>query len=145
MTAVTTGVGSVVSGVAALGGRKGREGKEESRFVGERGGIYIPEKAIILYTVNLCARSAHPLPLITIRSHVVICASRSRILACRNRATFSAGVSAGGALPVAAFLGFTGGGGCRAFGLYRVLGLDLGVVDVVDAEGEARVMGVGLA
>ena len=100
---------------------------------------------MILYTVNLCARSAHPLPLITIRSHVVICASRSRNLACRNRATFSAGVSAGGALPLAAFFGFTGGGGVRAFGLYRALGLGRGVLEAVDAEGEARVIGVGLA
>lgn len=48
-----------------------------------------------MYTVTLCALSAQLLPLTTTLSHVVACASRSAILAARNRATFSAGVSFG--------------------------------------------------
>ena len=59
-------------------------------------------------TVILCRVSAHTLPLTTNRSHLVVCAARSFNLASRNRATFSAGVSNGGAL---AFVGSIGGGG----------------------------------
>ncbi len=53
----------------------------------------VPENATSEVTVTLCALSAQTLPLTTILSHVVICASRCAILAARNRATFSAGVS----------------------------------------------------
>lgn len=62
-------------------------------------------------TVVLCALSAHTLPLITILSHVVYSAFLSRNLACRNLATFSAGVSPGGAMPRPPFFGSIGGGG----------------------------------
>ena len=84
----------------------------------------------------LCALSAHTLPLTTNLSHVVVCASLSRNLACRSLATFSAGVSAGGALP---FFGSIGGGGVRALGLGRR------VLEAEHVEGEARLMEVGLA
>ena len=90
----------------------------------------------------LCALSAHTLPLTTNLSHVVVCASLSRNLACRSLATFSAGVSAGGALP---FFGSIGGGGVRAFGLSRALGLGRRVLEAEYVEGEARLMEVGLA
>lgn len=90
----------------------------------------------MLYTLNLCALSAHTLPLTTTLSHVVICAARSRNLASRSLATFSAGDSLGGWVP---FCGSIGGGGCRAFGLDRAVGVDRGVLE------EARLMGVGFA
>lgn len=57
------------------------------------GGGEVPENATSEVTVTLCALSAQTLPLTTILSHVVTCASRCAILAARNRATFSAGVS----------------------------------------------------
>lgn len=85
--------------------------------------------------------SAHRLPLTTTRSHVVDCAALSRNLASRNLATFSAGVSAGGALPL---LGSIGGGGDRALGLSRAVGLDRGVLEAEYVEGGARLMDVGL-
>ena len=99
----------------------------------------------MLYTVTLCALSAHTLPLITTLSHVVICASFSFNLACRSLATFSAAVSPGGVLPWAPFLGFIGGGEARAVGLSRGLGLGRDVLEAEYAEGEARLKGVGLA
>lgn len=92
-------------------------------------------------TVTLCAVSAHRLPRITTRSHIVNCAALSLNLASRNLATFSAGVSAGGALP---FLGSIGGGGVRAKGLSRAVGLDREVLEAEYVEGGARLMDVGL-
>lgn len=104
-------------------------------------GEYVLENPTILYMEILCALSAHTLPLITTLSHVVICASRSRNLASRSLATFSAAVSPGGALPRAPFFGSIGGGGVRAFGLSWVLGLGRGVLEAEYVE----LMGVGLA
>ena len=50
-------------------------------------------KPIKLKAVNLCTRSAHTLPLITVRSHVVNCSPLCANRAARNLATFSLGVS----------------------------------------------------
>ena len=61
---------------------------------------FLPENPIILRAVNLCARSAHILPRPTILSHVDSCAARCRCAAALNRATFSRGVSLGGAGPM---------------------------------------------
>ncbi len=108
-------------------------------------GLHVLEKPMILYTETLCALSAHTLPLITTRSHLVICDSLSRNLASRSLATFSPGVSPRGALPWAPFLGSIGGGGVRGFGLSRALGLCLGLLEAEDVEGGARLMGVGVA
>lgn len=99
----------------------------------------------MLYTVTLCALSAHTLPLTTTLSHVVICASLSFNLACRSLATFSAAVSPGGELPWVPFLGSIGGGGVRASGLSRALGLGRDVLEAEYVEGEARLKRVGLA
>lgn len=118
-------------------------GGEARRSAAE--GVYILENPRRLYTVTRCALSAHTLPRITILSHLVICASLSRNLACRSLATFSAGVSAGGALPWTPFFGSVGGGGARTVGLSRTLGLGRGVLEAEYVEGEARLMGEGLA
>ena len=81
----------------------------------------------------------------TTLSHLVICAALSRNLASRSRATFPAGVSPGGALPWAPVFGSIGGGGVRTLGLSRVLGLGWGLLEAECVEGEAELMGVGLA
>ena len=100
----------------------------------------------MLYTLTLCALLAHTLPLTTTLSHVVICAARSRNLASRSLATFSAGDSLGGVLPCVIFCGSIGGGGARAFGLEkRALGIGWGVLEAEGFEWEARLMGGGLA
>ena len=119
------------------------KGKEREKV--SWGVKYILENPTMLYTLNLCALSAHTLPLTTTRSHVVICAARSRNLASRSRATFSAGDSLGGALPGVLFCGSIGGGGVRAFALEGDLVMGWGVLEAVGFEWEARLLGGGLA
>ena len=127
-----------ISFVCELG--EGKHRSITSREI-EKGGEVedIPLKVTSPYTVTLCARSAQLRPLTTTRSQFVTCASLSAILAARNRATFSTGVS------VCFTAWFPDGGGpldaVLAMGLAkRRAGFEGGVLEDVEARG----MGVGL-
>lgn len=139
MRAVMTAGGVGVSIWEEFDGKNGR-GRGRAH-----GGLHILENPTMLYTLNLCALSAHTLPLTTSLSHGVICAARSRKRASRSLATFSAGVSLGGELPWVPFCGSIGGGGWRAFGLGRALGVARGMLEAEGLEAEARLIRVGFA
>jgi hypothetical protein len=79
-----------------------------------------PVKPIKLKVVNLCARSAHTLPLSMILSAGLSFPNRARRAASRRRATFSCGVSPGGAGPPIAILVFRGVGFAVATGAVAV-------------------------
>jgi hypothetical protein len=102
--------------------------------------VDVPVKPIKLSVVNLCAKSATTLPLLTTLSNVLSCANFDLRAASRNRATFCCGVSLGGAGPPIGIVVPRGGiGFAEAWGPVWVNNVG-SLVDIVCA-----VRGVGVA